>query len=66
MTAMKTSKGMLSVRALGAALAAVFAVLAAGCAPGTASAPGPAPSTPTPRSAPAPAVVVVAPVQTNV
>jgi hypothetical protein len=69
MTAMKTSNRMLSVRALGAALAAVFALLAAGCVPNN-SGPGPAPNPPTTstttQSAPAPGVGVVAPVQTNV
>ncbi len=65
MAAMKIGKGMTLVRTLGAVLAAVFAVLAAGCAPdnyGT----GPAPNPPTPKGAPAPGVAVVAPMQTNV
>ena len=69
MTAMKTGNRMLSVRALGAALAAVFALLAAGCVPSN-SGPGPAPNPPTTstttQSAPVSGVAVVAPVQTNV
>jgi hypothetical protein len=67
MTAMKTSKGMLSVRILGAVLAAMFAMFAAGCteaSPGAGT--GPVLNTPAPKGAPAPGVVVVAPTQTNV
>jgi hypothetical protein len=70
MTAMKTSKGMLSVRILGAVLAALFAMFAAGCTDaGTGAGTGPAPNAPNapaPHGAPAPGVVVVAPTQTNV
>jgi hypothetical protein len=68
MTAMKTSRRMLRVRTLGAALAAIFALLAAGCVPN--SGPGPAPNPPTTstttQSAPVSGVAVVAPVQTTV
>jgi hypothetical protein len=64
MTAMKTSK---RIRTLGAVLAAVFAMLAAGCTEaGTGTGTGPAPNSPAPKGAPAPGVVVVAPTQTNV
>jgi hypothetical protein len=64
MTAMKTSK---RVRILGAVLAALFAMSAAGCTEaGTGTGTGPAPNTPAPKGAPAPGVVVVAPTQTNV
>jgi hypothetical protein len=69
MAAVQTSKGMLSVRILGAVLAALFAMFAAGCAeaaPGTGAGTGPAPNAPAPKSAPAPGVVIVAPTQTNV
>jgi|GEM_PF-4426891 len=69
MTAMKTGKSMLSVRILGAVLAALFAMFAAGCTEaGTGTGNGPAPNAPAPapKGAPAPGVVVVAPTQTNV
>jgi hypothetical protein len=65
MTAIKTGKWMLSLRILGAALAAMFAVLAAGCAPDSGYGNGPAPTAPSPKSAPAPDVAVVAPAQAN-
>jgi hypothetical protein len=63
MTAMKTSKGMPSVRILGAVLAALFAMLAAGCAQAATPSTGPVLTTPTPKSAPAPGVAAVAPMQ---
>jgi hypothetical protein len=55
MTAKGSSKAMLSVRTVGAVLAAVFALLAAGCAnPGnTGPVPAPAPTAPSTKSAPA-------------
>jgi hypothetical protein len=66
MTSKNAGKRILSVRTLGAVLAAVFAVLAAACAP-TNTSPGPAPSAPPPsKGAPAPGVAVPAPVQSNI
>jgi hypothetical protein len=63
MTAMKSSK---RIRTLGAVLAALFAMFAAGCTDaGTGAGTGPAPNAPAPKGAPAPGVVVVAPMQTN-
>lgn len=67
MTAKNASKGILSVRTLGAVLTAIFAVLAAAsCAP-TNSSPGPVPPTQAPpKGAPALGIAVPAPVQSNV
>ena len=67
MTAMKTSKSMLSIRILGAVLAALFATFAAGCTQaGTGTGPAPNTQAPATKGAPAPGVVVVAPTRTNV
>ena len=53
MTAKKTGKATGSVRTVGAVLAAVFALLAAGCANPGNTGPGPAPTAPSTKSAPA-------------
>jgi len=67
MTAMKTSKSMLSTRILGAVLAALFAMFAAGCTQaGTGTGPAPNTQAPATKGAPAPGVVVVAPTPTDV
>ena len=64
MTVTKTSKATLTIRVLGALLAAMFAILAAGCAPQSNTLPSPAPS-PSGHSAPAPGVAVPAPPRVN-